>query len=412
MVLCPCAGRGFAARCRYGAVVRGQRRDGPAPAGPARRSADAGRHGRGRAALRVRRTPRACRRQVPPGSPAGRAHRGPSGRRALDRPRARARRSQGRLRRGVAATPRGPVGAAGARRPRRSRRGQRRHVRPGRDRRRGIRRLQPPDRLRARGRHLVRARVLRPPDRLRDRAYRDHRGRRPPRAALRNPGPDRLPAARDRRPGDRPRAVRERRRLGPHAGRGAAAWHDGYQPHWGHTPTPRKVTSSADGSMLRNAMADPEGEVTTPMKCLIVDDHPVVGLLRKRLRCAIVVFTSNGGARLLAEALKAGVKGYVRKDSPPEDLVRAIRAAQEGNFYVDPALSSTIVLEEGDRTLTVRQREILQMLADGMQTEAVARKLGLSTETVRTHTKRILAKLHADTRTQAVAIAIRNGLIE
>ena len=138
----------------------------------------------------------------------------------------------------------------------------------------------------------------------------------------------------------------------------------------------------------------------------------VVGLLRKRLRCAIVVFTSNGGARLLAEALKAGVKGYVRKDSPPEDLVRAIRAASAGDFYVDPALSSSIVLEEGDRTLTVRQREILQMLADGMQTEAVARKLGLSTETVRTHTKRILAKLHADTRTQAVAIAIRNGLIE
>jgi len=138
----------------------------------------------------------------------------------------------------------------------------------------------------------------------------------------------------------------------------------------------------------------------------------LVSNLSRELDSAIVVFTSNGGARLLAEALKAGVKGYVRKDSPPEDLVRAIRAAQTGEFYVDPALSSTIVLEEGDRTLTVRQREILQMLADGMQTEAVARRLGLSTETVRTHTKRILAKLHADTRTQAVAIAIRNGLIE
>jgi DNA-binding NarL/FixJ family response regulator len=134
--------------------------------------------------------------------------------------------------------------------------------------------------------------------------------------------------------------------------------------------------------------------------------------LNRELGSAIVVFTSNGGARLLSEALKAGVKGYVRKDSPPEDLVRAIRAARSGDFYVDPALSSTIVLEEGDRTLTARQREILQMLADGMQTEAVARRLGLSTETVRTHTKRILAKLHADTRTQAVAIAIRNGLIE
>ncbi len=218
--------------------------------------------------------------------------------------------------------------------------------------------------------------------------------------------------------------------------------------------------------MLRIEMADAEGEVAATMKCLIVDDHPVVrqgirallekeldgiditdaptaqaaidsadgvhpdvavvdprgagaegveevvGLLRKRLRCAIVVFTSNGGARLLAEALKAGVKGYVRKDSPPEDLVRAIRAAQEGNYYVDPALSSTIVLEEGERTLTARQREILQMLADGMQTDAVAEKLGLSTETVRTHTKRILAKLEASTRTQAVAIGIRHGLIE
>jgi DNA-binding NarL/FixJ family response regulator len=138
----------------------------------------------------------------------------------------------------------------------------------------------------------------------------------------------------------------------------------------------------------------------------------LVEQLSRELGSAIVVFTSNGGARLLSESLKAGVKGYVRKDSPPEDLVRAIRAASSGEFYVDPALSSTIVLEEGDRTLTARQREILQMLADGMQTEAVARRLGLSTETVRTHTKRILAKLHADTRTQAVAIAIRNGLIE
>ena len=134
--------------------------------------------------------------------------------------------------------------------------------------------------------------------------------------------------------------------------------------------------------------------------------------LTDRLKAPIVVFTADGGSRLLSEALKAGVKGYVRKDSPGEDLVRAIQAARSGEFYVDPALSSTIVLDEGDKTLSDRQREILQMLADGMQTEAVAQKLGLSTETVRTHTKRILAKLGADTRTQAVAIGIRTGLIE
>ena len=142
------------------------------------------------------------------------------------------------------------------------------------------------------------------------------------------------------------------------------------------------------------------------------DVESILTTLTSKFGSPIVVFTADGGARLLSDALKAGVKGYVRKDSPGEDLVRAIQAARDGDFYVDPALSSTIVLDDGDKTLSERQREILQMLADGMQTEAVAIKLGLSTETVRTHTKRILAKLGADTRTQAVAIGIRTGLIE
>ena len=142
------------------------------------------------------------------------------------------------------------------------------------------------------------------------------------------------------------------------------------------------------------------------------DIGELVKRLSKSLGAPIVVFTADGGARLLSEALKVGVQGYVRKDSPASDLIRAIEAARAGEFYVDPRLSSTIVLEEGDRTLSARQREILQMLADGMQTDAVAKELGLSTETVRTHTKRILAKLEASTRTQAVAIGIRYGLIE
>jgi two-component system, NarL family, nitrate/nitrite response regulator NarL len=142
------------------------------------------------------------------------------------------------------------------------------------------------------------------------------------------------------------------------------------------------------------------------------DVGELVRALAERVSAPIVVFTADGGARLLSEALKAGVKGYVRKDSSASDLVRAIEAARAGEFFVDPGLSSTIVLEEGDRTLSARQRQILQMLADGMQTEAVAVELGLSTETVRTHTKRILAKLEASTRTQAVAIGIRYGLIE
>jgi DNA-binding NarL/FixJ family response regulator len=175
-----------------------------------------------------------------------------------------------------------------------------------------------------------------------------------------------------------------------------------------------------DGETLDAEDLDDAIEVagSSKLDIIIVDPWRAgadVGELVKRLRdeidAPIVVFTSDGGARLLSEALKAGVKGYVRKDSPSSDLIRAIESARRGEFYVDPRLSSTIVLEEGDRTLSARQREILQMLADGMQTDAVAKQLGLSTETVRTHTKRILAKLEASTRTQAVAVGIRYGLI-
>ena len=162
-----------------------------------------------------------------------------------------------------------------------------------------------------------------------------------------------------------------------------------------------------------------EANGAAPLDVVIVDPRgsegdvgDLVASLQAKLKAAVVIFTGDGGPRMLSEALRAGVKGYVRKDSPPDDLLRAIRAAGEGEFYVDPSLSSSIVLDEGERTLTARQREILQLLADGMQTDAVAARLGLSTETVRTHTKRILAKLHADTRTQAVAIGIRNSLIK
>ncbi len=165
-----------------------------------------------------------------------------------------------------------------------------------------------------------------------------------------------------------------------------------------------------EAALEAGADAKPDIVVVDPWKAG-ADVGELVKRLSDGLGAPIVVLTADGGARLLSEALKAGVRGYVRKNSPSRDLIRAIEAVRAGEFYVDPSLSSTLVLEEGDRTLSARQRQILQMLADGMQTDAVAKELGLSTETVRTHTKRILAKLEASTRTQAVAIGIRYGLI-
>lgn len=145
-----------------------------------------------------------------------------------------------------------------------------------------------------------------------------------------------------------------------------------------------------------------------------LDATSTVSKLRRAIDAPIVVFADNGDMRVLAQSLKAGAKACVRKDSTADVLSEAIEAARSGKFYIDPALAegATYGGEDGDLTLTDRQREILQMFADGFHTEKVAEALGLSTETIRTHTKRILAKLNANTRTHAVAIAVRAQILD
>jgi DNA-binding NarL/FixJ family response regulator len=136
--------------------------------------------------------------------------------------------------------------------------------------------------------------------------------------------------------------------------------------------------------------------------------------LRKEISAPVVVFAADGNMRVLAEALKAGARACVRKDSDAAVLSEAIEAARSGRFFIDPALADDedAALDAASKVLTERQRQILQMFADGAHTEKVATTLGLSTETIRTHTKRILAKLNAGTRTHAVAVAIRAQVID
>src|SRR5919198_5861438 len=115
-----------------------------------------------------------------------------------------------------------------------------------------------------------------------------------------------------------------------------------------------------------------------------------------------VVFSAYGDKRLLSDAIAAGARGYVMKGSPPEDLLRAIRTVAEGKPFVDPSLSPALIMTEAggaDQALSEREREILQLLAEGYHTEEIARRIGLSVETVKSDTKRVIAKLQADTRT-------------
>jgi DNA-binding NarL/FixJ family response regulator len=128
-----------------------------------------------------------------------------------------------------------------------------------------------------------------------------------------------------------------------------------------------------------------------------------------------VIFSAYGDKRLLSDAIAAGARGYVMKGSPPEDLLRAIRTVAGGKAFVDPSLSPALLMTDGgdgDQPLSEREREILQLLAEGFHTEEVARRIGLSVETVKSDTKRVIAKLQADTRTHAVAIALRQAIID
>jgi DNA-binding NarL/FixJ family response regulator len=145
-----------------------------------------------------------------------------------------------------------------------------------------------------------------------------------------------------------------------------------------------------------------------------IDATSAVSRLRRGLGAPILVFADNGDMRVLSQSLKAGARACVRKDADAGRLTQAIAAALAGEFYIDPALADGADYDGSDHemSLTDRQREILQMYADGVITDAVAAALGLSTETVRTHTKRILAKLNASTRSHAVAIGVRTQLID
>ena len=108
------------------------------------------------------------------------------------------------------------------------------------------------------------------------------------------------------------------------------------------------------------------------------------------------------------EALEAGASAYVAKTSSLESIRIAVEAAADSGSFVDPAA----VDHDGKPVMTKRQRETLQLLADGHSTDQVAHRLHLSAETVRTHTKATLQRLDARDRAHAVAIAMRTGLIE
>ena len=133
----------------------------------------------------------------------------------------------------------------------------------------------------------------------------------------------------------------------------------------------------------------------------------------------VIVLTSFLDDDKLLPALRAGAAGYLLKNAEPREVARAVRAAHAGEALLDPVVAARLVetlatagADEPLDRLTPREREVLALIGLGFPNKRIARELGLSEKTVKTHVGHVLAKLGVGDRTQAAVVAVRAGLVD
>lgn len=125
---------------------------------------------------------------------------------------------------------------------------------------------------------------------------------------------------------------------------------------------------------------------------------------------AVVAYCECGAPGTVQRALDAGALGVVSKSEHTAEVLRAGYVVARGKQHISPAMQSAVG-PAASAEVTPRQRDLLRLMADGLDTEEAASALGVSPETVKTHVERVMSKLGASGRTEAVAIALRRGII-
>ena len=126
----------------------------------------------------------------------------------------------------------------------------------------------------------------------------------------------------------------------------------------------------------------------------------------------VVILTTFEGDVEIQRALEAGARGYLLKTMPPGELVEAIRQVHAGKKRIPPAVAAQLAEHVSDEALTPREIEVLRHIAQGNRNKDIGERLFISEETVKVHVKHVMDKLGASDRTEAVAIAIRRGIIQ
>jgi len=126
----------------------------------------------------------------------------------------------------------------------------------------------------------------------------------------------------------------------------------------------------------------------------------------------IIMLTTFEGDVEIQRALEAGARGYMLKSMPPRDLVEVIRQVHAGKKRVPAEVAAHLAEHLSDESLTPREIDVLRHVAGGNRNRDIAERLFISEETVKVHIKHIMDKLGASDRTQAIAIAVRRGIIQ
>ena len=135
-------------------------------------------------------------------------------------------------------------------------------------------------------------------------------------------------------------------------------------------------------------------------------------------KAKVILLTQHGEDQYISGALEAGVRGYVLKSQVGSDLVRAIQQVSQGQVYLSPGVSASVMdayrskSEKPADPLTPREKEVLQLIAEGKSTKDVASLLGISVKTAESHRTRLMQKLDIHETASLVRYAVRRGIVQ